>query len=412
LVREKGKKMVITGTRTWPTRCPWLLLALSILFSLFDKPVGGGRLAAQEGTTPGVVTPEARVVARTFQSGQGVRIDVSATQGDLSEEEMAEALEKTAQGLRTMMQARSSPEVKALPAPQTTVATNAKEVPPADAGTVATLLLPAIEVADSEGHDAGQSHSRFQCIQFPPTLLWEPPLANPLEPRMYLKPTTLSNIKTSETLDTAIGGTMGLFRVSPADDANVGFEQDFFAVVFSRFATYRTAVAVDYRFGFPLTFAWGNWEAKIGYEHTSTHLGDEFMQWSAMPHIGHVRDEAVLGLAYRFWDAIRLYGIVGYAFQTSAAIGSANNRFDWGIEWNRRRTTGWRGQPFAAFDMEVRADQDYTPNVTGQIGWEWRNIDSRAAIRIALELHDGDSPFGEFTKDHERWVGVGLFLDF
>jgi Protein of unknown function (DUF1207) len=253
------------------------------------------------------------------------------------------------------------------------------------------------------------------CTFLPPTLLWEPALANPLEPHSYLKPTTLSNATTTNTIDTAIGSELGLFRYNPFDQHDAGIQLDFFAVVFSRFADERTSVGVDYRFGLPITFAWGNWEAKVGYEHTSCHLGDQFMQQHpGLLHVGHVRDEAVVGLAYRFWNQLRLYGVFADALQSSTEPGvlPAGCRFDWGIEWSCRQSTGWRGQPYAAFDMEVRSDQDWQPNTTLQLGWQWKKLETRTSVRVAVELYNGDSPYGEFVRDHEQWVGLGVFLDF
>jgi Protein of unknown function (DUF1207) len=169
---------------------------------------------------------------------------------------------------------------------------------------------------------------------------------------------------------------------------------------------------VDYRFGFPLTFAWGNWEAKAGYEHTSTHLGDQLVEITHRKHVGHVRDEGVLGLAYRFWEDFRVYGIWGYPLSATTAVGSDTTRYDWGLEWSTLRATGRRGHPFAAFDMELRADQGYTPNMTGQVGWQWRGTDRGTSLRIAVEGYDGDSMYGQFFREHEHFLGFGVFLDF
>jgi hypothetical protein len=319
----------------------------------------------------------------------------------------APAAEVISAGFLTAAQGERSPA----PETQTPGGTSDNQGKADAAAPVAPPTLAALAEAECANVHA-EAPEHHQWMQLPTTLLWEPPLANQLQPHSFLKPTTLSNANTSATIDTAIGGTLGLVRRSPGDDPNVGFQQDFFAVVFSRWAEANTSVGVDYRFGFPMTFAWGNWQAKIAYEHTSSHLGDQFIIETGQVRHGHVRDEGVVGLAYRFWQEVRVYGIAGYAASDSTEIGSAKARFDWGLEWSRHRTTGWKGQPYAAFDMELRADQNYTPDLTGQIGWEWKNIDSRTALRVALEVYDGDSPYGEFTLNHEQWIGVGVFLDF
>ena len=128
--------------------------------------------------------------------------------------------------------------------------------------------------------------------------------------------------------------------------------------------------------------------------------------------MGHVRDEAVLALGYRFWDQIKLYGIYGYSMHSSTVIGERRNRFEFGVEWSKQVGTGWRGQPFAAFDMELRQDQDFTANTTIQVGWQWKTMESSTGLRVALQYYDGGSPYGQFFTQHEQWVGLGLFLDF
>jgi hypothetical protein len=229
---------------------------------------------------------------------------------------------------------------------------------------------------------------------------------------MFVIPNDLNNEHTHKTIDTAIGGDIGLLRVSPDCDPCHGVQQDFFAVVLSRFADNRTATAMDYRFGFPLTFACGNWSGKIGYEHTSTHLGDDFIKETGQAKQGLIRDEIVLGCAYRFWNQVRVYGVLGYALSMSSPVGDKPQRYDWGIEWSQQRNTGFLGQPFAAFDMELRQEQDFQPNLSTQVGWQWRCDGNVPSLRLALEYYDGKSPYGQFFRDREHWLGFGIFVDY
>lgn len=247
----------------------------------------------------------------------------------------------------------------------------------------------------------------------PPTLLWEPPLANPLQPRLYVKPTTLNTANTRDTIDTGIGATTTLLRWNPFALPDHGFQSDVFAVVFSRWSRGNVSTGVDYRFGFPMTFAHGPWEGKLAYEHTSTHVGDDFIEQGGRLKQPHVRDEIVLGLGYRLWDEARVYGQFGYAFQMDLPDGRESPiRYNWGVEWSRRQATGFQGQPFAAFDMDLRGDQDYTANMTAQIGLQWRAANLRPSLRVALELYHGRSPFGQFFLDREKWVGIGAYIDY
>ena len=204
-----------------------------------------------------------------------------------------------------------------------------------------------------------------------------------------------------------------MIRSAPRDRPREGVQLDLFAMVLSRFVDRDWATAADYRVGMPLTYARGRWSAKVGYEHTSTHLGDEFMAHTGTRIRGGIREEVRFGLAYRVLDAVRLYGQWGHAFHVSTFTPNPQpDRFDCGVEWSRPAPTGWRGQPFAAFDVEARGDAEYTPNVTAQAGWQWLAQNARPGFRSALEYYDGRAPFGQFLDRHESWFGFGFFFDY
>jgi hypothetical protein len=353
------------------------------------------------------VTPEAycqetptSTGQRVFHSPGGVRIDISTDRDNLPDEETLAALEEAARQTRERIKQRAGPDAL-----------------PADAGApdggIAADLRPGATSGPQALETAFPVQRRF--VGLPPNLLWEPQMANPLQPRMYLDGTSLDNENTHNTVDTAIGGEAALVRVLPRAVPGLMVQEDFFAVVLSRWASYREAVASDYRFGFPTTFSYGNWQGKLGFEHTSTHLGDDFIKMHNRFKDGHIHDEVVAGLAYRFWNQVRVYGVLGLAPADSGGANGNGDRYNVGVEWSNARTTGWQGQPFAACDLELRADQDYQANVTTQAGWQWqrRECDCRAtSFRIGLQYYDGKSPFGQFFRDRERFLGAGLWVDF
>ncbi len=246
----------------------------------------------------------------------------------------------------------------------------------------------------------------------PARRLWRPPLANQWQPRMYVKPTTLDNQFTEQTIDTALGATIGLFRCYPTGCPDVAVQLDGFAVHFARWSNLQDAVGGDYRYGLPLTFALGPWHAKISYEHTSTHLGDDYIRMFGRLRVPYIRDEVVFGLDHVWWEQLRLYGEVAYAFDINVPNEQGRERFDWGLEWCPQGPTGWRGRPFAAFDMDLRPELDYKPNVTLQLGWQWVPETEYLRARLGVEFYDGRSTFGQFIGMKERWVGLFLAGDF
>jgi hypothetical protein len=275
----------------------------------------------------------------------------------------------------------------------------------------APLASPEPEIAVDPA--AGLPWGGYRLVVAPNTLLWQPPLANQHEPQMFVRPTSLSNPTTRKTLDTAIGGTAPLVRLAPDLLPSDGVQLDFFAVVFSRFAGYNTLVDADYRFGLPITWASGDWQGKLAYEHTSSHIGDDYLRrHPEASKRGHIRDEMVCGLAYRFWDQLRVYGQFGYAMGLTTAGPPRRDRYDVGVEWSRQVWTGWIGQPFAAIDLDIRGDEQYTPNLTAQAGWQWFRPGALPySMRVALTFYDGRSPYGQFFDRHEQWYGVGFYLD-
>jgi hypothetical protein len=242
----------------------------------------------------------------------------------------------------------------------------------------------------------------------PSSLLWQPPLANQREPRSYFKITSRDS---SATYDTAVGGEFGLFRLQPPDSPNEGLQLDVFAVVFTRFADHARLVAADYRAGLPLTYAKGPYQLKFAFEHTGTHLGDEYIAATGAQQISYFRDDLVAGAAVRLWDDVRVYGQLGVAVNASSVTADKPMRYDVGVEWSGQDPTGPVGEPYAALDLELREDQDYTGNLTVQLGWQWRVRNRTRAPRVGVEFYTGRSPFGQFYLDRERWVGLAAMWD-
>ena len=249
----------------------------------------------------------------------------------------------------------------------------------------------------------------------PYSLLWEPPLASKREPRFLVNPTTLDNPGQSWTLDTSIGNTVGLLRAQPVGH-DVAYQLDIFGVVHTRL-TPEDLDAADYRFGVPLTARWGAWHGKLAYEHTSAHLGDEFLRRNpGTPVLAFARDEVVLGVGRWVRDRLRVYGQLGYAFFSDLPFGTPDDakwRFDTGFEVYCPAPTGLSGQPFFAAHLNSLGYASYNPNVNVQAGWMWRNPYQRLSnVRLYGEYYNGRSPYGQFYQTREEFYSVGWSCDY
>ena len=256
---------------------------------------------------------------------------------------------------------------------------------------------------------------------FPDSLLWTPPLASSNEPRMKAMISDLKNYSGRQTVDTWIGGTAGLLRYEPVD-RDFSYQFDLFALVQTRLTPDDLALA-DYRFGFPISWQSGLYHGKIGFEHTSAHLGDEQIRQLKITNIsGYRRGEIVSAAGRYFGDSFRVYGQIAYAFSgsipqppaTLPQLAYPNRwRFDTGFEYASLVPTGVEGAPFAATNFQFRGDQNYRPNFTVQAGWRWHNPYARLAnFRLFGEYYNGRSPYGFQFLDRERYYGAGMAMDF
>lgn len=247
---------------------------------------------------------------------------------------------------------------------------------------------------------------------FPQSLIWDPPLAARREPRFTLVPTTLSNAYTHNTLDVNIGATAGLSRFDREGNP-LRVQLDMFGVVVSRISEYNYLVASDYRAGLPLTFELEAWHGKVSYEHSSDHVGDETILRTGRQRIDFTKDELVLGLGrWLYGHRLRLYGDGAWAFFQNIPDDPSPFRFDLGAEWRPRFSTEFRGQPYAAVNLDFNGVNDFSPSIDFQAGWLWLAPDRRLGqFRVYLEFFAGHSPYGQYFQMPERFVGLGVALD-
>jgi hypothetical protein len=259
---------------------------------------------------------------------------------------------------------------------------------------------------------------------FPNSLLWEPAMAVQRDPRLQIK--SLSGGKYSDdNIEASVGGTMGLFRAN-INGADLAYQLDMFGVVLSRLGS-RDFMASDYRFGVPLTWQRGWWQGEISYEHTSAHLGDKFAARTDRLLAFNAKDEVVLGLGRIIECQLRVYGHLAYAFNQQlpdpniTATNSFNlknttqnsTRADIGFEWFDRKATGFAGTPFLAANVEVRGDQNWSPNCRAQAGCLFRNPSQRMGnARVFVEYYTGNIQYGQFYLEKESYGAVGLAFDY
>jgi hypothetical protein len=213
------------------------------------------------------------------------------------------------------------------------------------------------------------------------------------------------------TWDGSLGGHVGILRYGTQDALwPEGWQFDVDGVALPRLDSTRSIVSTDFRIGFPITYREGSWEFKFGYYHLSSHLGDLYMlSHPDVMRINYVREQLVMGVAYRPILDLRIYGEANWAFHNDG--GSQPWEFQFGIDYSPSQPNGIYGAPFAAINSKIEEDLNYSGNVTFEAGWQWRGTTGHT-FRTGLQYFDGYSFQRQFYNRYQELIGAGVWYDF
>ncbi len=224
-----------------------------------------------------------------------------------------------------------------------------------------------------------------------------------------------SNINGIRVWDVALGGRVGIWRYG--DTSNIrpqGWQMDIEGAALPRLFPQLDSsplVACDYRFGLQQTYGCGNFIAKFGYYHLSSHLGDEYMlMFPSAVRINYVRDSGVLALGYYLTPEIRIYGEIAYAF--GAEDGAEPLEFQSGVEYSPIRLDGRSWAPFAALNVHSFQELDFGGNIVLQAGIQWRPGAQGRRFRLGAQYYDGYNEQLEFFAQREHKLSFGIWYDF
>jgi len=251
----------------------------------------------------------------------------------------------------------------------------------------------------------------WACRILPDGLLYRAHLAGVREPRMGIQ--LFHEPKSGWLWDGSIGARIGLVRYGTADPIwPEGWQFDVEAGAFPRLSADEDGdlLSADFRYGCAITQRRGRLESKFAFYHLSSHLADEYLvrhPW--VERINFSRFGFVYGVAVYPWDAVRVYGEVGYAFYSDG--GSEPWELQFGVDYSPLNPSGPWGAPFFAVSGHLRQEVDFGGNFTLQTGWQWRGATGRLA-RVGLHYLNGQSDQYQFFREHEQQVGIGFWYDF
>lgn len=279
-------------------------------------------------------------------------------------------------------------------------------------------VFSAVSPLDAPGAAGGYPDDMMYDEQWashwlPGSIIWHSYMAGTREPGFRSVWSTLKD--GTRVWDVTLGGRVGIWRYGNSSNTRPeGWQLDFEGAAMPRLDPVSEStdlISVDYRVGILQTYGNGPFQAKFGYYHLSSHLGDEFMiNNPSVVRINYVRDSAILGLGYYVTEATRIYGEVAYAF--GHEDGAEPLELQYGVEYSPIRRDGRVWAPFWAVNGHSRQELNMGGDFVLQAGVQIRNGLSARRFRLGAQYYNGHSEQGEFFAEDERKWGFGLWYDY
>src|SRR5690606_13784032 len=195
-------------------------------------------------------------------------------------------------------------------------------------------------------------------------------------------------------MDVTIGGRMSLVRfgtVNPRQGSE-GIELQVYGAALTRLSMDRESdvEATDYKFGVPLVFKSGRTSHAFGYDHISSHIGDEYLARNPdFERRNYVRDAIRYAVIHDLSDEFAVYAEVNSAFHTSGGAGKWH--FQFGAEYQPLIPRGFQGAPVAAINTQLRQEFDFEGSLGLLLGWQWQGMSTDDSLRIGLTVYPGRS---------------------
>ncbi|WP_437191281.1 DUF1207 domain-containing protein [Planctomicrobium sp. SH527] len=213
--------------------------------------------------------------------------------------------------------------------------------------------------------------------------------------------------------ETAVGGRWGLFRKGTEGPNGEGFQFDVIGGAFVRIDPEEESdvEAADFNAGFLGTWRTGRWRFKLGYNHYSCHVGDEYLiKNPTFVRNNYVRDSILGGVMFDVTPKLQVYGEVYNALGTGGSAEPWELQF--GVQYAPSCETGFRGAPFFAVNGHLREEYDFGGNVNAQIGWAWRSGRANRLFRVGAQHYNGQSMQWSFADRYENMTGIGMWFDY
>ncbi|MCF8036600.1 MAG: DUF1207 domain-containing protein [Desulfobacteraceae bacterium] len=281
-----------------------------------------------------------------------------------------------------------------------------------------TLNAAVPKKTDRPSHSFSVANNRNGTFA-PGTHLYPVYPADPFHPTTALNAASFSKSEIPAAGDKRyifrIGGRLGLLRISPANHYDRGFQLNLHGTFLGMFDREHSLdnIGWDGLYGFNLTWRGASGTAlKLGINHDSSHVGDEYAERTGRLRDEYTRQEYVAGISVPLYSHLRGYAEAGWAFDLRNEALQDKWRLQTGLEFSVPDAF-WNGQMgyYAAVDMTSFEESDWEPDVTVQAGLMVPVDRIRRDFRIGVEYRSGRSLIGEFSAYEETYWVWGIWID-
>lgn len=251
---------------------------------------------------------------------------------------------------------------------------------------------------------------------FPTTHIYPHYIANPIRSHFSFQPLFISHSDIPQTgdnrFDLNLGASFGLLRLYPENNPQKRWQLTLEAGFRGQFDNQYSqdnigwdghyALFVDYRHHDHLAH-------RIGIHHTSSHVGDEYMERTGRNRINYTREEIRLASAWQFTPQWLTYIEVAEAYILRNKNIQQSGRAEWGIQYDHTSFFTSRIGGYVALDISAYEENHWNGNASLQFGISWPSRERR--WRLGFEYYDGRSQMGEFFQHNDTYLSLGLWQD-
>jgi hypothetical protein len=247
---------------------------------------------------------------------------------------------------------------------------------------------------------------------FPPAHdLFKPLIADPRELQYAVR--LVAPVSHRLSGEAAIGDYLGIYRWALGHGGHAQIIGG--GGVFGRFKLASEAndmQVVDFYANLAFDVQGGSWSGRFMMYHTSSHLGDDYIQKTGVVSTKHTWDNLKWIASYNANAHLRLYGAYNYIFRELPGHLGRN-----AIQTGFEAASGWlkngHAQVYWANDLQNWQRTGWNPAFSSQLGVRVaKDPETKRGVSIFTEFMTGPMPHGQFFQQKEtRWnFGVTFHL--